>query len=150
MLTTTAPIRFFVPGTPATQGSKRHVGGGRMVDSCKTLKPWRMTVGATCLAEMNRQRRGPIARGVPVVVEACFILQRPAGHFGKRGLLPSAPAWPTVKPDLDKTKRAIGDALSKIAYHDDSQVVRSYEQKRYATEGETPGVLVIVSVIDPE
>lgn len=121
-----------------------------MVDMCKTLKPWRLTVGATCLAEINKQRRGPIARGVPVHLDACFVFQRPAGHFGKRGLRPSAPAWPTGTRDLDKLLRAICDSLSKIAYHDDGQVVRGSQQKRYATEGETPGVLVIVSVIEPE
>ena len=28
-------------GVPAPQGSKRHVGMGRMIESCKALKPWR-------------------------------------------------------------------------------------------------------------
>ncbi len=147
---TTPPIRFFVPGVPATQGSKRHVGGGVMVDMCKTLKQWRRSVGAACLAEMNQRGRDTIAPGVPVHMDVCFVFQRPAGHFGKRGLRPSAPAWPTGTRDLDKLLRAIFDALSKKAYRDDGQVVRACEQKRYAHQGETPGVLVIVSVIEPD
>ena len=33
--------RFAVLGLPAPQGSKRHVGEGRMVESSKRVKPWR-------------------------------------------------------------------------------------------------------------
>lgn len=36
--------RFAVFGLPAPQGSKRHVGEGRMVESSKRVKPWRRQV----------------------------------------------------------------------------------------------------------
>lgn len=32
--------RFSVLGLPAPQGSKTHVGEGRMVESSKRVKPW--------------------------------------------------------------------------------------------------------------
>ena len=38
--------RVFIPGVPAPQGSKRHVGGGRLVESSKKVKPWRRAVNA--------------------------------------------------------------------------------------------------------
>jgi len=37
-------IWFEVPGIPAPQGSKRHVGGGRMVESSRSLPEWRASV----------------------------------------------------------------------------------------------------------
>jgi hypothetical protein len=35
---------FYAIGDPAPQGSKRHVGGGRLVESSKRVAPWRDTV----------------------------------------------------------------------------------------------------------
>ena len=32
---------------PAPQGSKRHVGGGRLIEASKRVKPWRQAVAAT-------------------------------------------------------------------------------------------------------
>jgi len=37
----------------------------------------------------------------------------------------------TTKPDIDKTVRAIFDALKGILIHDDSQVVELHACKRY-------------------
>lgn len=45
-------------GTPAPQGSKRHVGNGVMVESSKRLRPWRQDVKAA--AEAARRATGPI------------------------------------------------------------------------------------------
>ena len=38
--------RFSVLGLPAPQGSKTHIGNGRMVESSKRVKPWRRQVAA--------------------------------------------------------------------------------------------------------
>ena len=43
-------LRNEVLGTPAPQGSKRHVGGGRMVESSKLVGPWREAVKAAVAA----------------------------------------------------------------------------------------------------
>lgn len=40
----TPAFQAFVPGTPRPQGSKRHVGGGRMIESSKYVKAWREKV----------------------------------------------------------------------------------------------------------
>ena len=37
-------IEFFVEGIPASQGSKRHVGRGILIESSKRVKPWRSDV----------------------------------------------------------------------------------------------------------
>ena len=44
------PIIFQVADmAPAPQGSKRHVGRGVMVESCKNVKPWRLLVAKTAI-----------------------------------------------------------------------------------------------------
>ena len=49
---------------------------------------------------------------------------------------------PTVKPDLDNLDKAVMDALNKVAYKDDSQIVAKVSKKHYA---EVPTVKVIIS-----
>jgi crossover junction endodeoxyribonuclease RusA len=46
-------VAFTVRGLPAPQGSKRHVGGGRMVESSANVKPWRADVRAAAEDAMN-------------------------------------------------------------------------------------------------
>lgn len=50
----------------------------------------------------------------------------------------------TVKPDIDKLVRAVNDALTGIAWNDDSQVVRCVVDKDYADNwpGSEPGAVV--------
>lgn len=58
-------------GTPAPQGSKRHVGRGVMIESSKNLKPWREAVKYAALAakpdvDAYFPKRGPcLICGVP-------------------------------------------------------------------------------------
>ncbi|MCR4339570.1 MAG: RusA family crossover junction endodeoxyribonuclease [Gemmatimonadaceae bacterium] len=73
-------------------------------------------------------------------------MQRPAGHYGtgrNAGTVrPCAPEWPTTKPDADKLTRALLDALTGVAYVDDSQVVHLGIRKEWALTG--PGTRVEV------
>jgi len=83
----------------------------------------------------------------PVELRLGFDLPRPVGHFGtgrNRDLIrASAPAHPTVAPDLDKLTRCVADAITDAGlWKDDSQVVVIYAAKRYVTN--RPGVLIIV------
>ena len=48
---------------------------------------------------------------------------------------------PTVKPDIDKTTRAVLDALTGIVYRTDAQVTSVFAQKVYCELD--PGVNVI-------
>lgn len=40
---------------------------------------------------------------------------------------------PTTKPDNDNYAKAVCDAMSKIVYHDDAQIVRLVVEKKYGT-----------------
>lgn len=136
-------VEFVVCGTPGAQGSKRHVGGGRMVESSASVQPWRDAVRSE--AQKLLGDRPPLAG--PLAVTLVFTVRKPA----------SAPkrvrAWPTKKPDIDKITRSTLDALTQAgAWQDDSQVVDLYVRKRYAGDPGCmlrPGVRVAVSPIEP-
>ncbi len=145
-------LQMFVPGLPATQGSKRHVGRGIMVDSCKRLAPWRNLVAFTAAACTVGVKPCDTA----VAVQVTFYLPRPAGHYGTGRnasvLKATAPAYPLGKPDTSKMFRAVEDAMSGVVYTDDCRVVEIRAAKRYADEttDNKPGARVRVWVVDEQ
>lgn len=133
-------IAFRVYGAPQPKGSTRAFlpKGSRfpvVTSSNAKMKPWAQEISGAAAS---------IARGVDttdraISVRLDFYLTRPA----------SAPrrVWaPIRKPDLDKLVRAVLDALTGIAWVDDSQVVSIQTTKRFATPAEPPGVSVSVSI----
>ena len=137
---------FFVPGEAAPGGSKRHIGGGRIIDDAKRNAPWRALVSLTA----RQHYRGEPVR-VPLKLTVTFTIARPANHYraGDRakGLKVKAPAYPCKKPDLTKLVRALEDALTGIVWHDDVFVVRQALAKVWAPEGQGPGAHVSVEVV---
>jgi crossover junction endodeoxyribonuclease RusA len=132
------PVTFRVDGIPAPQGSKRHVGGGRMIESSKKLKPWRAAVHTAAVTALSGAE--PLT-GLPVYLRLDFVLPRPVQTAKHR------PTPPAVKrPDLDKLCRAVLDALTGVAYTDDSQVSTLWSTKRIAEAGEQPGVAIRIEV----
>jgi Holliday junction resolvase RusA-like endonuclease len=137
-------IEFFVAGTPAPGGSKRAfvvAGKARLTDmGGERTKNWRSSV-AQAAAGLGREELldGPLA------VELHFRIPRPAGHYGKRGLLPSARPHPTIKPDALKLARSTEDALTGVLWRDDVQTVRLTVTKTY---GEPAGCLVRVTPVE--
>lgn len=142
-------INFFVPGIPATAGSKRPFiykskkdGKQRvaMTPDNKRQKPWMSDV------KYYAQKEYPYNPVVcPVMLHLIFTMPRPKSHYGtgrnSETLKASAPSWPTVKPDLTKMLRAVEDALKGVVWKDDSQVVSQVTLKRY---GDRPGVDVMI------
>lgn len=140
----TRRVQFEVPGVPQPQGStKSFMRGGKVVTTSDNvqLRPWR---DAVCWHARQAAAGTPPFEG-PVVVSAVFWLPRPAGHFGRRGLLPSAPPHPdrARKSDLDKLLRGVLDALTEAGvWRDDNQVVAFGEvAKRYSDK---PGACIAV------
>ncbi len=134
-------VRLTVFGVAAPQGSKRHVGGGRMVESSKKLKPWRESVSAAAQVWCLRHR-GFVPFDEPLELRARFALPRPAST-------PKKVTRPAKKPDLDKLARAILDALSGIIYTDDARIVRIVAEKCFADDA-GPHVEIIVAPIGAE
>jgi len=132
-------LDLFVAGKPAPQGSKRHVGGGTMVESSKAVGDWRSVVAWTAA---NAYSGEPLTGAVVLAVE--FVMPRP------KSLPKTRPTPPhTKRPDVDKLLRAVGDALSGVLWCDDSQVVEEVGRKRYAEPDERPGAHLLVGQWQP-
>jgi len=139
-------LEFFVAGTPAAQGSaKAFVVAGRahVTHDSKRTMPWRQQVWATAAHHVDLAG-WTVEPDAPLDVELEFALIRPRGHFGKRGIKPSAPSWPAKKPDIDKLTRCVLDGLTGVVYADDSRVVSVHARKVYATEGQPAGATIRV------
>lgn len=131
----------FVVGVPASQGSKRHVGGGRMIESSKKVGPWREAVAAQLVAA-GAAKFG--AAAVRLTVE--FVLVRP-GYLDK-GKKPKPTPYHTAPPDLDKCVRSTCDALTIAGvWADDKNVCELVARKRYAEPGEATGAMIMIEAL---
>lgn len=131
------PVTFTVLGPPATKGSTvSFIGKRGLVTKTDStgLATWTQAVGWAA-----RAAKMPLAaKGVPVAVSATFQFPRPSSA--------KARLFPTVRPDADKVGRALLDALTGVAYADDSQVVELTISKRYGADART---IVCVQQIVP-
>lgn len=103
-----------------------------VTDDNPKAKEWKEAVGYA--AEMAM--RGRMLLGGPLAVEVIFFLRRPEDHYRANGQLKDdAPEYPTPKPDATKLWRSTEDALTKIVWRDDAQIVDQTVKKRYGPEG---------------
>lgn len=134
-------ITMRVFGTPAPQGSKRHVGGGRMIEVSKKVKPWRQAI----VDQAIRDGISGAALDGSLELRVTFYLQRPKSHLGVRGIRPSAPLLPNKVPDLDKLLRSTCDGLTEAGVIvDDARIVRVKARKFYADDI-PPGAVILLT-----
>ena len=128
----------------APQGSKKHVGRGIMVETCKRLKSWRKEVSLRAKLIVDEIIEEPVE------IEVVFWFKRPLKHYLPNGMVrQSAPVYITNKNkgDIDKHCRALLDSLTKSAFADDSQVVSLHAVKKYCeTESQTGATIKIRSI----
>ncbi|MFJ6841418.1 RusA family crossover junction endodeoxyribonuclease [Streptomyces griseoluteus] len=141
-----------VHGTPGPQGSKTVNAAGAMYESSAKVKPWREAVKSAALDTVAYDETWQPIRDA-VRLEVVFTLPRPKHHFGtgrNAGFVkPSAPEYPTGKPDTDKLLRSTQDALKDAGVLlDDSVITDTVAAKRYVlTTADTlshPGAIVRV------
>ncbi|MCI3246494.1 RusA family crossover junction endodeoxyribonuclease [Streptomyces spinosisporus] len=133
---------------PAPQGSKKHIGNGRMIEHSKRVKPWRDVVHEAAKAAMNDRwlaGRGEEILDGPLSVEVVFTVRKPASAPKRRV------TWPTTRDsgDIDKLLRSTFDALTTSdAIADDSRVVEVTARKVFPGEGldalDAPGAVIRV------
>lgn len=131
-------IAFTVYGVAAPAGSKKALPlrgrpGARpiIVDDSKRSRPWKRDVAQAAGVAMNGSR---LLEG-PLELRVIFHVPRPKGHFGSGRnagqVRASAPAYPTVKPDVTKLLRAVEDACTSVVWRDDAQIIDQLALKRY-------------------
>lgn len=124
-------VQFTVFGKPQPAGSKtagQRKDGQRFVrDSAKRSAPWKLQVAQAAGEAVN----GAGLLDGPLELSVIFTVPRPKSHYGARGLRPSAPQHPTVRPDVTKLLRAVEDACTGVVWRDDAQVVTQHAYKVY-------------------
>lgn len=134
--------QFFVPGIPVAKGSAKAFYNRKanrafvVQDNAARQKPW------VSLISVMAQEAGLKLIDGPVKVKLEFWMPRPKSHFNKKGLKATAPDLHQSKPDIDKIIRAVLDALTSIAYRDDSQICHVDAVKHYCRG--IPGVNIEV------
>ncbi|MFI6485222.1 RusA family crossover junction endodeoxyribonuclease [Nonomuraea sp. NPDC050663] len=132
-------ITITVYGKPAPQGSKRHVGNGRMIEQVKGVKPWRASVVRDATAQLRAlsvQRYGGVGQvsmlRLDGQLEASMAFTMRAKPTSKPSWWPPSEPWsrhlwwyPASRPDLSKLVRSTEDALTDAGvWADDGRVVR--------------------------
>lgn len=139
-------VTFSVPAVPVAQPRQRHrvvTANGRTFASNYT--PATAPVNAykaAVQAAYSRARSDPPTQQ-PVCLWLTFVMPRPKRLQWQTRPMPRAPH--SSKPDGDNLEKATKDALSKLAWHDDSQVWWCNRQKVYAAGDEQPHVEIRIT-----
>lgn len=129
-------VAVWVPGRAVAQGSMP-IFSGRAVQP-HALVVWREAVAGHAQVQLARLTAGwPVWPHGPIDIELRFRFAVPAGRrtydLYARGM---------QVPDVDKTARAILDALQGVIYRDDAQVRRLTAEKLLARDAEEEGVQI--------
>lgn len=126
---TKGSTRSFVPKKKGGQPARRPDGRLLVItknDAGPDAEIWAGSIAKACAEQMEKTGLN-MTRSGGVWIELVFYRPRNKGHFGTGKnaavLKDSAPAYPDVKPDIDKLARCALDALKGIVWNDDGQVV---------------------------
>ena len=162
-------ISFFVPGLARPKGSKRSIpiyrgkkgqpreftGKTVLVESAGAgLKAWegqiRGAAAKAFAALVHRKATSSLVKSKtgttlplglfdgPLAVSLTFTLLKPKSAPKSRVI------YPIKRPDVDKLARSCLDAMTKIVWRDDSQVIKLTAEKTY---GDPPGVSITVQTV---
>lgn len=133
---------FEVEGKPVGKGRPRFKRMGNFVQTYTPEK----TADYEKLVRLRFQNAGGAITDKPVRVEIVAFFEPPKSARKKDWAVMLANLiLPTKKPDIDNIAKIILDALNKIAYVDDAQVIELSVIKRYAAEAK---VIVHIEEID--
>lgn len=111
----------------------RHTGQILTMASSKKLGPWRDAVAVAA------REYGIRPTDAPVQLKMRFYFKRPKAAKNR--------VHHAVPPDTDKLCRAIFDALTGVAYEDDSQVFQVTGSKHYCLGGSPECAVIEIEVV---
>ncbi len=134
-------IAFHVPGQPCGKQRARVLKSGRSYTPAKTVAYEAHVRGSARSAGMVPEKplEGPLALHLDIAVTIPRSWSKAKRERALAGVL-----LPTGKPDIDNIAKALGDALNRVMWCDDAQVVSLQAGKRYSL---SPGVWVRVEVV---
>lgn len=133
-------LTFKIDGDPFGKQRPRVLRTGRAYTPKETVAYEMKTIRSFRTASRGRFYAD---EGTPVcvVIKACFRIPKNTSKK-QRAQMESGEILPMKKPDCDNIQKVVLDALNKLAYADDKQVVSSAVEKRYAKD--KPYVLVTI------
>lgn len=131
-------VTFTILGEPVGKGRHRTTKTGRTYTPAKTANYENLVA-----VEYQRQcGKRYFEKDVPLDMRITAYLQIPASASKKKQqLMLEKKIRPTKKPDFDNIGKIISDALLKVAFHDDTQVVDAQIRKFYS---DRPRVVVTI------
>lgn len=135
-------IEFIVPAVPVAQPRNRSIslnGQGRSVPPPKShpIHDFKASVRLAFTQAAGRCLDGPLAMAL------VFLMPRPKSLKGD-----AREPYVCSRNDWDNLGKGVSDALLKLAYGDDGQIVRATVERWYAAGDEQPHVEVVIETIE--
>jgi Holliday junction resolvase RusA-like endonuclease len=130
-------ITLVIPGEPTAKGRPRMTRAGITYTPEKT-QGYENLVKMCYMEQGNRIK---LEGRIQLAMLLYFQIPKSASQKLQRQMLLQE-ARPTKKPDIDNCLKIVTDALNKLAYDDDSQIVSVRVEKFYSHE---PRVEVVIS-----
>lgn len=138
---------FEVYGEPKAKDRPRfgHADGGTFAYTTSKTSAYENLIRM----EYKRQCRDAFfEKGVPIRITINAYLTTPmSGSKKKIAQMLEGILLPTKRPDLDNICKSVMDGLNKVAYHDDSQIVKLYIEKYFSLQ---PRIEVLLEEIKTE
>ena len=132
---------FTVPGEVCAKGRPRFVNRGRFVQTYTPDK----TVNYENLVRLSFMQAGCEKLSGAIKAEIKVFMQMPKSEsMKKKAAMMAGQIRPTKKPDADNCAKSVLDALNKIAFDDDSQIVELHVNKYYS---ENPRVTITLEEV---
>lgn len=136
-------VRFTVHGEPKGKGRPRFTKTGHAVTPKDTV----IYENLVRMEYLNQcgETKFPDDAMLDIRIKAYYTIPQ-SKPKKKKELMRAGIIRPTKKPDMDNCIKIIADALNKIAYHDDAQIVDCQVRKFYSDD---PRVEVRILDIKP-
>lgn len=134
-------VELVIPGVPIAQPRTRSTKSGHHYTPDNGVLGFKEAIKFA----FREQYQGAPAEG-PVILHITAIFPRPKRLTGKNkppGRIPHL-----VRPDYDNLEKSATDALSKLAFCDDSQVYYATAMKFYAASDEQPHTRIVIDAND--